>query len=181
MPAPDGAGGGRDVAEFHEELGGPRWVRIAGVVVLAAAVLLTGDAVVVEPQNYRGAGLIAAIVAVVVLVLLGILLLVVRTTTTVTRSQLTIALAPVWRRSMPRSAVTAARVVDVTVREFGGVGYRALPAGRRGLLLSSGPAVEFRVVEPAAPSASSAGAAPGRVYTVRTDRPADLLAALRRP
>jgi hypothetical protein len=172
VPAPDAGAG--DGVIFHEVLAGPRWLHIAGVVVLAAAVLLTGDAFLVEPQNYRGAGLVAAIVAVVVLLLLGLLLLVVRSTVTVTRSLLTIALPPVWRRSIPRSALVALRVVDVTVREFGGVGFRALPAGRRGLLLSSGPAVEFRATA-ASPSS------PGLVYTVRTDRPSDLLAALRNP
>lgn len=159
VPAPD-------AASFREVLPGPTWLRVAGVLVVVAAILLAGDALVVEPQNYRGAGLIAAVIAMVLMLLLGILLLVVRTTVTVTPSTLTIALFPVLRRSFPRASVTAARSVAVTVREFGGVGYRTLPGGRRGLLLSAGSALEFR--------------AAGLVYTVRADRAADLIAALRR-
>ncbi|MCU1477191.1 MAG: hypothetical protein JWQ64_1884 [Subtercola sp.] len=80
----------------------------------------------------------------------------------------TLALSPVWRVSFARSDVDSAKKVEMLARDFGGAGYRVLPGNKRGLLFTSGPGVTL------------VRRSNGRSYTVRSERPDDLIAALYR-
>ncbi|TIH38711.1 hypothetical protein [Subtercola vilae] len=147
---------------FREVSGGPIWLRMAGVLVLVAAVLLVVDATVIDPASFQGGGAIAAVVGAVVLLAVGILLLVVRIVVEVTVAEVALALAPLFTVRFARSEVAGAKAVDMIAREFGGVGYRVLPGNRRGLLLSSGTGV----VVTRQPGPGAAGPAAETVYTV---------------
>lgn len=153
---------------FEETTAAPPWLRVVGVLALVAAVLLIVDATVIDPTSFQGGGAIAAVVAAIVLVLIGAVALVARISVVVDGGQVAFALSPVWRLRFARSDVGSAKSVDVVARDFGGPGYRVLPGNKRALLFTSGRGVT--VVRRST----------GITYTVRTERPADLVAALLR-
>ncbi|MCU1480376.1 MAG: hypothetical protein JWQ19_1162 [Subtercola sp.] len=153
---------------FREITAAPAWVRVVGVLALVAAVLLIVDATLIDPSSFQGGGAVAAVIGAVVLVAIGALALVVRIAVVVDETQVALALAPVWRVRFARSDVDSAKPVSIVARDFGGAGYRVLPGGKRGLLFTSGPGVA--VVRRSTKIS----------YTLRTERAAELIAALYR-
>ncbi|UFS58875.1 hypothetical protein [Subtercola endophyticus] len=153
---------------FREVTPAPAWIRVVGVLALAAAVLLIVDATLIDPSSFRGGGAVAAVIGAVVLIAVGALALVVRIAVVVDETQVALALAPVWRVRFARNDVDSAKPVSIVARDYGGAGYRVLPAGKRGLLFTSGPGVA--VVRRSTKIS----------YTVRTERATELIAALYR-
>ncbi|GGF30152.1 hypothetical protein [Subtercola lobariae] len=180
--SPGGAGGGSgrngsggngglagpNTQLFREQTAAPVWLRVVGVIALVAAVVLAVDATALDPGSFQGGSTVAAVVGVVVLIAVGLLALTVRIVILVDVAAITLALSPVWRVRFDRADIGSAKKVDIVAREFGGAGYRVLPGNKRGLLFTSGSGV--------AVLRTSTGVS----YTVRTDRPDELLAAIYR-
>lgn len=154
-------------APFRETLIGPRWLAVAGslTLVFLAAITAIAAPVVIGRADEVGAWTIALLVAGVILILAaGLLGIARRITIAVSDTHIDARLTPFRVIHLPLAKVDRVEVIEVTVAQAGGVGWR-LAGSERFLLWSAGAAVRVT-------------AADGRSRVLRTEHPEELSTAI---
>lgn len=153
---------------FRETLIGPRWLAVAGAMTLGFLTIVTAISapVVIGRADEVGAWTITLLVAGFVLILAaGLLGLARRITVTVTETHVEARLTPFRVVRIPLTEVDRVEVIEITVAQAGGVGWR-LAGAEQFLLWSAGAAVRVTTVG-------------GRSRVLRTEHPEELRAAIR--
>jgi hypothetical protein len=123
-PSPD--------ARFRQTTPAPRRVRVAGLVLAAAGLVLL----------VATGGTAVGIVGAVLLIAAGAVVGSLRIRITLDPDEVELALVPLRRIRIPYSAIADCTVVDhLRPRTVGGIGVRPLPGGGAAILLDAGPAV----------------------------------------
>lgn len=152
---------------FRETLIGPRWLAIAGASTLVFLALIAVISVPVVADNAMeiGGWVIALLIVAFVLILgAGLIGLTRRTHVSVTDTHIDAHLAPFRVMHIALSEVDDTKVADVTPRQAGGIGWRAVGSDRF-VVWSAGPAVWVKLTD-------------GASRVLRTERAPDLQAAI---
>lgn len=153
---------------FRETLIGPRWLAVAGAMTLGFLTIVTAIStpVVITRADEVGGWTIALLVVGFVLILAaGLLGLAGRITVTVTETHVEARLTPFRVVRIPLTEVDRVEVIEITVAQAGGVGWR-LAGSEQFLLWSGGAAVRVTTTG-------------GRTRVLRTEDPEELRAAIR--
>ena len=157
----------RSAEPFRETLIGPRWLAVIGAMTLGFLVVVTAISapVVIGQTGEVGAWTIALLVAGFFLILAaGLLGLTRRITIVVSDTHIDGRLTPFRVIHLPLSEVDRVEVIEITVAQAGGVGWR-LAGSEQFVLWSAGAAVRVTTAD-------------GRSRVLRTEHPEELSTAI---
>ncbi|WP_341955947.1 hypothetical protein [Microbacterium sp. LWH13-1.2] len=157
----------RSAEPFRETLIGPRWLAVAGAMTLVFLVVVTAISapVLIGRADEVGAWTITLLVVGFILILgAGLLGITRRITIAVSDTHVDGRLTPFRVIHLPLSEVDRVEVIEITVAQAGGVGWR-LAGSEQFLLWSAGAAVRVTTVG-------------GRSRVLRTEHPEELRAAI---
>lgn len=151
---------------FCETTAARPWMRVGGVFILVAAVVVA--VVVLRGTFHEQAGAaVGATLSAALGIVIGIFGIINRITLEVDTQQVTLGFWPIWQRKILRDDIEELSAVDLDPARFGGLGLRRVPGRTWGLLFTGGPGL--------AVSRKS----DHTTYYIRTDHSSEAIAAFR--